>query len=1182
MINIKLLLLSYWIVISAVVGNSWEKIQWEKIETDFNEQLSYVGGNSKNNFWLQNVSNMLLHIEHNKVKTYTPPSNLKFLETNYFRISDNHFFCATINSQWQGEIYNIYNNIWTRFNITTSVPIRHFYQTANGNLFLTGDFGLLLKFNNNEWEIIKTPFKSHIIKAEVNANKLYLATRNNGIVLFENNNFTFLSKKYKTTKDVKIIDGILYAFTINNRIIEITDTIESEVNNSELLKYFIPENSSKFGFAERNIIYNNEKIEIIFPQDYNIFPTNRGNENVIVLQDSSIILLSSVGDIFISKKEKDNYFTNLALLYRIDDLPASNNTGVRFFDANNDGTNELLVLNKNYGNYLTLYQGVKNSAFANITSISNLPGKDNQILHFTVSDFNKDNLVDLVFELHEKSLFKLIFYQNFGNFKFKRVKEIILPTDFQTMGLRDLTSYDYDKDGDEDIIATAYYGKEDKPGYILIYQNNRWGNFSQIDTTFKSFTQKWNQKTIFADVNNDNILDIFSAVQWHKDHLFLGTNNGFNEISSSNLPKPKRTETIDALLSDFDNDADLDIITIGGDDFIRIYTNNGNGKFADKTSQLFDNNYLNNPKLKNTNNLTLGDFNNDSYTDILVSLNYTDTNYTTFFISDSGKGFEQTPINIENREFVFSNCTISDFDNDGDLDIYGTTKKHNMFLINRLDNNKYIKIKLNGIISSTLALGSKVWLYKNGHLEDNHYLIGFKELGTDVISPNKANDLILHFGLGNNEKCDIKILFPSGKKIVKKGVVTGSFLTVNELPFVYALIYKLPGNFYRFLTTPQNQIYILVILISHLIHILGLWYGFTKLNLSIKLILIFTVLNLSLFWLTLYYSSLSESNYFKFLTPFTLTFLGTIIPLAITYWLKKINTKNYYAYNDKLLELMMSFSHGEWALRNLNSIILLCENPPQNWGENLTFKSKLKKRLDTFLEMTLAAIKEIITYEKLVNNNNEELTKLEETATATANIITQLKNNSTLPNLNQLTYNLTDIRHNIRKLRNSVYSRFSSKPTEIINNLVDNFGNTLEENSIIVKKEKLYQPEIPVLIRNYELGNILDNLMQNSIRSMKQSERRIIKISLLKKSPKIVINFSNTGTPIPKEKWETIFQQGYSENNSTGYGLFSAKETLKKYDGRIYISESNPQITTFTIELNEGSIYKHRNFYERK
>jgi hypothetical protein len=1169
----KYIIAIIFILATILFGKDKKKFRWEKLNVDVSEQLFFVSGESKNNFYVQTISGKLFNIVNGTILSSHPPKNLSLLKAQYYQISDNDFFCSIVTSNWKGEIYRVTNNIWKKYDINLFAPINKFYKTGS-NLYLIGDFGLLLTFRNNNWEIIETPFESHIISALADSNNLLLATRNDGLIKFDGKHFTFLSKKDKSKNiiSVKIIKDTLYAISNDNRIVKYSDSRLQTVNNTEITKYFISVQNKDFGFIERNILYNGEKLTLKIPQNYNLFNPSAKEENIVLLKDNSILLFPNDGNIYINNEINNSYFINLATIYKIDDLPNSHNSGAQFFDANNDGINDLLVLSQNYGNYLSLYQGVQNSAFANITSISNLPFKDVKVLFFTISDFNKDYKKDIIFESRVDSLHKLLIYQNIGNFKFKKISEIVLPQDLQTMGIQDLSTFDYDKDGDDDIIVTSYYGKGDMPGYVLIYKNNYWGNFNEVDTTFKSFPRRWNEKFIFADLTNNDTLDIFNTTLWTKDHLLVGTDSGYVDKTDSLLPKQKRTETTNTQLFDFDNDGDLDIITSGRTDFIRVYENNGKGKFAEVTSKLFKDFLSENKIFRYSFSLNLGDFNNDTFTDVIITLYNSDSSYTPLFINIEGKEFREASINFESKGMVVTYSTISDFDNDGDLDIYATTNKHNLFLVNKLDNNNFIKLKLNGIISSTSALGSKIWIYKNGKLGDNNFLIGYKELGTEIFKKNRGNDLIVHFGLGENKKCDIKVKFLSQKEIDLTEISAGATLTIDETSFIYSFFYRLPGNIYRFISNTENQFYILLILISHLFLTFGLWYGFSKLNWAVKLTLIFAVLNLSLFWISLYFSSLSNNNYIKFLTPLALSFLVAIIPLILFTWFNKTNKKYTYAYNNKLLELIMTFSHGEWALRNLNSIILLCENTPINWEENNEFSSKLKIRLNTFYDMTISSINEIINYEKLLGNNNDELKNLETTSTEIIETIKSFMEGSSKINLPFLTEGFTSIRKNIKNLRNLIYSRFSSQPTEVINNLIPNFEDKFHDNSIEIEKRKLYSSEIPVLIRNYELGNILDNLIQNSIRFMSNSDRKIISIELYKESPKIILKFSNTGSPILKEKWDTIFQQGYSEANSTGQGLFAAREMLKKYGGRIYVSKSNSDITTFKIELNEGII----------
>ena len=1145
-----------------------EKLHWVKISTNSNQELKFVSGNSKKNFWVQTIQGTLLNIKDSKIITHYIPREFGHISTRYFQLSENDFFCSATNSDWKGEIFRIKNNIWSKYKFINPCPIRDILKTNDNNFYIIGDFGTLLKFTNNDWQKINTPFQSHIISAIAYANNLYFATRSEGIILYDGKHFTNLSKleKNKYITELKIIDNVLYGITSNDKLYCFENNIEKQIDNSEVLKIFTNKSyNSNFGFTDRLIYSNGKKSKISFPLNYNI-------ESIKQLKDSTFLLFSNNGKIYISEKSKSNYFVNLAQIYRIDDLPNSLNKGVQFFDANLDGINDLIVVNNNFGNYITLYRGVENSAFANITSISNLPFKDNPIWLFTVSDLNKDNLPDLIFQTKEDSLQKILIYNNLGNFRFEKSNEIILKDDFQTFGLRNLSAFDFDKDGDNDIINTAYYGASDNPGFATICVNNFWGIFKEIDTSLTKITTHWNEKLIFSDLNNDDILDIFNPTSWASDRVFFGSQNGsFDKVKSISIEQ-KKTETVDALLADYDNDGDLDIFTAGRNDFIGIYSNDGKGNFYDITSSLFQTKFLEKTNILYSHNLNLGDFNNDSYVDILVSVTYSDSNYTTIFLNQKGKFFNETPIEFEPITNTINFSTICDFDNDGDLDIYGASNGQNVFWINTFDKNNSVKLKLNGIISSTEALGSKIWVYMAGYLDNSKYLIGYKELGTEGISRNRANDLTAHFGLNKTEKCDIRIRFLSGREIILREIDSGSNLIINEISALESFIYKLPGNTYRFVTNFENQIYIFLIISSHIILLLGVWFGHNRLGWTIKLSVIFIIMNISLFWISLYFSAFSKNDSIKFLIPIGLTILVTFIPLALFYWLNSTNKKNILGYNEKLLQLIMAFSHGEWALRNLNSIILLCENPPFNHTTNIEFVSKLQTRLDTFLKMTSSSIYEIIEYEKLIGNNNDELVSLDVISKETTEIVQLNINKINELSLVKLVDNFTYIRDNIKELRNIVYSRYSSNPTEVINNLITNYENIFEENNIIIEKKKLYPQEILVLIKSYELGNILDNLFQNSIRFMKNSDNKYIKIDIYKESPKIIINFSNTGSSISKDKWKLIFEQGYSESSSTGQGLFSAKETLKKYGGRIFVTNSDMNLTTFKIELNEGVI----------
>jgi signal transduction histidine kinase len=415
----------------------------------------------------------------------------------------------------------------------------------------------------------------------------------------------------------------------------------------------------------------------------------------------------------------------------------------------------------------------------------------------------------------------------------------------------------------------------------------------------------------------------------------------------------------------------------------------------------------------------------------------------------------------------------------------------------------------------------------------------------------------------------MKIRFLLGKEMVFKNIQAGSTIIVKEDTSFFASLYQLPGDFYRFFEQTKNQIYLFVILLSHLILFFGLWIGLNKINWSPKLTLTFAILNISLFWISLYFASFSTILFTKFLIPLLLTLLVTFIPLLLFFWVIKTNKKNSVKNDENLLRLVMLFSHGEWALRNLNSILLLCENSPSNWTDNSDFNDKLMQRLKTFSEMTLQSLNEIIESERTSNYQSEGYDTIKDSIKEVNCLI---KNIAEEHSLQKLIDNFTMIRNYTKEVRTNIYSRFSCNPVEVINNITENFKPRLEENNISLTKTKMFDDKIPVLIKNYQLGDILDNMFQNSITLLKNSKVKNISIKLYKESPKIIIKFSNSGPQIDFNKWNKIFEQGYSESRSTGLGLFLASETTKKYGGRVFVQSSDKDSTSFIIELNEGII----------
>lgn len=96
---------------------------------------------------------------------------------------------------------------------------------------------------------------------------------------------------------------------------------------------------------------------------------------------------------------------------------------------------------------------------------------------------------------------------------------------------------------------------------------------------------------------------------------------------------------------------------------------------------------------------------------------------------------------------------------------------------------------------------------------------------------------------------------------------------------------------------------------------------------------------------------------------------------------------------------------------------------------------------------------------------------------------------------------------------------------------------------------------------------VIENLCKNAIDAM-QGEGHI-NIQLYRHADMLKLEVSDTGKGIPKNKFKTVFQPGYTtKKRGWGLGLSLAKRIISEYhNGRIYVKESSPQGTTFCIEI---------------
>ncbi|RPH99111.1 MAG: hypothetical protein EHM72_12075, partial [Calditrichaeota bacterium] len=386
---------------------------------------------------------------------------------------------------------------------------------------------------------------------------------------------------------------------------------------------------------------------------------------------------------------------------------------------------------------------------------------------------------------------------------------------------------DIDHDGDLDLFNGNSSARN------RLYENLNGNDFRDI--TSSAGIADLNRVTTglaTLDVENDGDMDLYAVNSREKNELYINDgsghfslqNRGADDVDEPNIP------SMSAGAADFDQDGDVDLVIAKRNASIKLFINDGSGRFSDGTKA------AGLEFVASTNSVVWSDMDNDGDLDLLLgcTASTTDSSPTIVFFENQGNGkFNRRESGLPMDGY---SLLTSDFDNDGDHDILATQEKDysilylnlgdwkfssveesgaqvhggdirgaalidddddgdqdiimmrsdmlNVFLRNNLDNgNHYLKIVVHGPAGSAVGYGTKIWLYRPGHFNDPDYLLGYQELqaGGGHISQSSP---VLHFGLGRENGCDLLAQFSDGSFYAARGTSCDQTLTIAPPVFV--------------------------------------------------------------------------------------------------------------------------------------------------------------------------------------------------------------------------------------------------------------------------------------------------------------------------------------------------------------------------------------------------------------
>lgn len=498
--------------------------------------------------------------------------------------------------------------------------------------------------------------------------------------------------------------------------------------------------------------------------------------------------------------------------------------GVGLFDFDGDGDldaylvngavlpgfeTDLISINKLFRN-----DGAESGwSFTDVTEFAGV-GDPGYGMGCAVGDYDNDGDLDL----YVTNFGPNVLYRNNGDGSFSDVTHETGTGDSQWSSSAGFL--DYDADGDLDLYSVSYVqftletnklcpGTDGKPGYCspdvyegahdVLYRNDGDGSFTDVSEASGVHREGRGMGIVASDFDRDGDLDIYVANDEMENFLYDNQGDGrFDEIgllSGAAYNEGGEAEAgMGVDFADIDGDGLYDLL-IGhyDDETSTLYRNLGALMFSDETTTTG----IGPPsRLRVTFGLVFADLDNDADSDALVVNGHVLDNVEE---GSDVATYKQPNQIMENRSGRFIDASggagsglavikasrglaAGDIDNDGDIDfLVGNVMDSADLLINETNAGNWLTLEFAG---GAGRVGEGRWTNRDGVGTRVTVIAGGQAQVKDVRSAasyQSANDLRVHFGLGDATACDVEVVWPSGRMSRMSGVQTNQQVLIDEL-----------------------------------------------------------------------------------------------------------------------------------------------------------------------------------------------------------------------------------------------------------------------------------------------------------------------------------------------------------------------------------------------------------------
>ena len=501
-------------------------------------------------------------------------------------------------------------------------------------------------------------------------------------------------------------------------------------------------------------------------------------------------------------------------------LPETMGPGVAFFDYDNDGWMDVLMINSGPADFYkpatplkhALYKNNRDGSFTDVTEQAGITGQTFG-MGCAIADFDNDGYPDILVTAYGAPLL----YRNRGNGTFEDVtaKSGLLKAPPWTTSA---VWFDYDNDGRLDLFLCSFVefslknnvfcgdNKLGKRFYCIprvfrptpsaIFHNNGDGTFTDVSAgTDIARAMGKGLGVVATDINNDGLMDLFVANDTVQNFLFANRGKGkweeiglASEVAFSANGTPRSGMGVDA--ADLDQDGRQDLFVANVDqEMFSLYRNDGNEFFSDVAAF---HGVAQATRLLSGWGLKFFDYDNDGHLDLFLANGHPDDMIESYsqqvkykepllLFKNNGQGRLQNVSAqsgpVFGKTFPARGLAIGDYNNDGRVDVLiGNNGEAPVLLKNNAgEGHHWLGIRLQGTACNRDAIGAVLTWSVGGAKRTR-----LKSSGGSYLSAHDPREVI---GLGAAtaiEWLEIKWPAPSGKVERFTSLPVDRYVTIVE------------------------------------------------------------------------------------------------------------------------------------------------------------------------------------------------------------------------------------------------------------------------------------------------------------------------------------------------------------------------------------------------------------------